>query len=174
MPDSRLAEGFLETSKLLISEAKKPSQASLRRSVSSAYYAAFHCLAKVCADCLIGSTKSKRPNKAWVEVYRGLNHSTCLEACRKAQSIAFPETIHNFADTFVQLQRARHDADYDPLARFDKRKANLYIALASKSIEQIRSCSITDRRAFAAWVLITSKGATAARQKAKEERDGRR
>jgi len=168
MPDSRLADGFLETARGLIpNKRRKPTQANLRRAISTSYYAVFHALAKVCADSLVGATKSKRPNKAWVEVYRGLTHGLCKEACTNASGIAFPPAIHDFADAFVQLQDARHMADYDPMVRPTKEQAQFYAELADQSIKALRSAPSNDRKAFAAWVLITSRGAKEARKRVK-------
>ena len=168
MSDGALASGLITTAKRLVPPSgKRPPQANLRRSISTCYYAVFHELAKVCADSLVGATKSKRPNKAWVEVYRGLVHGPCKQACERAKNIAFPQEIHDFADAFLQLQDARHLADYDPSERFNKEQARFYIALAERAIMALRSTNNIDRKAFATWVLITSKGAEEARKRAK-------
>jgi len=173
MPDGKLAHSFLSTAKRLLPRtAKRPNQANLRRAISTSYYAVFHALAKTVADSLVGSTKANRPNKAWVEVYRGLGHGNCKDACIRAQKIAFPEELLNFADTLVQLQAARHDADYNPMARYSKREAQLYVASAEKSIQTLKHVSAKDKKAFAAWVLITSPGATQARKWAKDHSVG--
>ena len=155
MPDSKLAQSFLSTAKRLVpSAAKHPPQANLRRSISTCYYAVFHALAKTAADSLVGATKSTRPNKAWVEVYRGLAHGACKDACKKAGQIAFPDTLHNFSDAFVQLQESRQRADYDPMYRPTKGEALVFVALAEKSIETLKSVSSKDKKAFVTWVLI--------------------
>lgn len=168
MPDSRLAQGFLGTAKKLVPTGSiRPTQADLRRAISSSYYAVFHALAKMAADSLVGATKSRRPNKAWVEVYRGLDHGTCRQACDRAKSVGFPTQIHHFSDAFLQLQQARHAADYDPMVRPTKEQALFYVRLAEKSIETLRSANSTDRKAFATWVLITSKGANESRKRFK-------
>ncbi len=165
MPDSRLAPSFISTAKRLIPKgAKRPTQANLRRSVSTAYYAVFHALAKTVADSLVGSKKLTRPNKAWVEAYRGLGHGNCKDACTRAQKIEFPQEILDFSDSFIQLQEARHHADYNPMIRYTKEEARLYIALAEKSIATLKGVSARDKKAFATWVLITSPGATQARK----------
>ena len=163
-PDPTLADGFLKTSRRLIPQGRKPAQALLRRSVSSSYYAMFHALARMCADSLVGTQQAKRSNKAWVEVYRGLAHTACLEACKKAHAVNFPQAIKDFADAFKQLQEARHIADYDPTARFTKSTAEEKPGLAENSIGALKSVSSKDKTAFATWVLITSHGAKEARK----------
>lgn len=169
MPDKELAQGFLSAARTLCPAAGKtrPKQADLRRAVSSAYYAVFHELARTCADSLVGTDKKVRPNRAWVEVYRGLDHGAVRNACDAAANIAFPAGIRHFADAFKQLQQARHAADYDPTVRLSKVEALGFIALADNSILALRSAEATDKKAFAVWVLITSKGAMEARKRTK-------
>lgn len=169
MPDIRLSKGLLTSAAALCPESNrsKPRQADLRRAVSTAYYAVFHELARTCAYALVGKTKSRRPNKAWVEVYRGLEHGSVKNACKGAQNVAFPQEIKDFADAFEQLQAARHRADYDPMIRVSKVEALSFIALAADCIQAIASVGAIDKVAFATWVLITSKGATDARTRAR-------
>lgn len=171
MPDTTLADGLIKSAAILIASRKgRVSQANLRRAISATYYAVFHELAKHCADSLVGKTKSKRPNKAWVEVYRGLDHGTCKDACSRAAKVSFPAELKDFSDAFEQLQAARHSADYDPMIRISKAEALLYLSLANASIAAIRAVPRRDKIAFATWVLITTKGARDARARA---RDGR-
>lgn len=165
MPDTTLAKGLIDSAMTLCaaSAKRKPRQADLRRAVSAAYYAVFHELARTCADALVGKTKAKRPNKAWVEVYRGLDHGTAKTACNGASNVAFPQGIKDFADAFKQLQSARHSADYDPMIRLSKIEALGFITLATDSIQALKATGSNDKIAFATWVLITSKGASEAR-----------
>ena len=163
MPDSKLADGHLAVAKRL-AYTKRPSQAEIRRSISSAYYAVFHALARTCANSLIGRNPSQRPNKAWVEVYRGLNHGTCRQACEQANAVAFPDCIKEFADAFHQLQEYRHKADYDPEIKFTKKEGETWYQIAKLSIDSLRSANNVDKKAFSAWVLISSQGAKNARK----------
>ena len=163
MPDSKLADGHLSVAKRLAT-TKRPTQSEIRRSISSSYYAVFHALARTCANSLVGKNPSRRPNKAWVEVYRGLNHGVCQKACGEANKVNFPKCIKEFADAFQQLQEQRHRADYDPDARFGKTDAETMYEFAKLSIASLRSASSIDKRAFAAWVLISSQGAKKSRK----------
>ena len=163
MPDAKLADGHLAVAKRLAT-TKRPSQSEIRRSISSAYYAVFHALARTCANSLVGRTPSQRPNKAWVEVYRGLNHGVCKKACEQANSVGFPVCIQEFADAFQQLQELRHKADYDPNIRFSKADAETWHEFARLSIASLRSANNVDKKAFSAWVLISSQGAKNARK----------
>lgn len=167
-PDGKLADGFIRTARRLIPDGQtRPDQARLRRSISSSYYAMFHALARLCADSLLGTQPARRPNKAWVEVYRGLAHSACLQACKNAHEVDFPQEIKDFADAFKQLQADRHLADYDPTARFTKEVAKQKLRFAETAINALRNVSMLDKRAFATWVLITSHGAKEARKQAR-------
>ena len=163
MPDADLAARFLATSKTL-AEAAPDDSGALRRAISTAYYAVFHALARMCADALVGDVEADRPNKAWVEVYRGLDHGKCKNACAGAKNVAFPRELRDFADAFGQLQSARHQADYDPTFEPNFEEASLYIALADRNIATLEAVKPVDQKAFSAWVLITGQGAAKARQ----------
>ena len=167
MPDITLAEGLICTARTLctLDAGEKQMQSNMRRAVSSAYYAVFHELARNCADVLVGAKKSTRPNRAWVEVYRGLDHGKVKDACNGAESVAFPPEIKEFAEAFKVLQGARHAADYDPMIRLGRVGALSFVSLAEDSIGKLRCAPKKDRIAFAAWVLITGKGAVDARKR---------
>lgn len=163
MPDANLADGHLAVARRLAT-TKRPTQSEIRRSISSAYYAVFHALARTCANSLVGKTPSHRPNKAWVEVYRGLNHGVCSRACKDANKVEFPDCIQEFADAFHQLQEHRHKADYDPDMRFSKADAETWYEIALLSVVSLRSANNVDKKAFSTWVLISSQGAKNARK----------
>ena len=168
-PDGRLADGFLGTARRLIPQGQtRPNQARMRRSVSSSYYAMFHALARLCADSLVGTQSARRSNKAWVEVYRGLGHSDSLKMCKRAHEKNFPQSIKDFADAFQQLQVERHRADYDPTARFSKDDAVKYVNMAETAMAALGDVPMLDKKAFAAWVLITGHGVNQARQQAQQ------
>lgn len=167
-PDETLAEGLIDSANALAARggSGKPEQADLRRASSTAYYAVFHALARMCADVLVGSDET-RPNKAWVEVYRGLNHGTVRTACTNAQNVAFPPGIKQFSRALELLQKVRHAADYDPTDRLTRVSVNGSIKLAEESIAALDSVARRDKIAFATWVLVTSKGAQDARKRAR-------
>ena len=46
-------------------------------------------------------------------MYRALEHGKARNACRQQEAMrAFPTKIRSFAETFVDSQDARHEADY--------------------------------------------------------------
>ena len=130
---------------------RRPSQANLRRAVSTAYYAMFHCLAGAAADLLIG----RRRSPAWHQVYRALEHGSAKNACRNKQAMqGFPPEIQDFAEAFTALQKARHQADYALDVRYDKSDVLVAIDRAENAIVQFEQADIQHRRGFAAHVLF--------------------
>ena len=89
-----MVDDFLEQAiRLANMSALKPRQIDLRRAISAAYYAVFHSFCQNCADTLVGTSKRKRPNRAWQQVYRGLDHGAARSACEAARNIGFPQQI---------------------------------------------------------------------------------
>ena len=132
-------------------DPRRLSQANLRRAVSTAYYAMFHCLAGTAADLLIGGSRSE----AWHQVYRALEHGRARTACEHKQAmVAFPPGIRGFAYTFVILQKARQQADYALDVQFDKPDVLAAIDSAETVIAQLEQADAQHRRAFAAHVLF--------------------
>ena len=134
----------------------RPRQANLRRAVSTAYYAMFHCLAAICADLLVGGEGSERSEPAWRQVYRALEHGAARQRCnRPAMMQKFPAEIQDFAEKFVLMQRRRHQSDYDPEARYDKDAVLQDIIVAAEAIAKLRPVPVKDRRAFAVYLFFS-------------------
>jgi predicted LPLAT superfamily acyltransferase len=140
--------------RLAQSSRARPKQADLKRAVSAAYYAVFHAFAKNCADCMVGTVKKTRPNKAWVQVYRSLDHKFAKAACAKVRGMPFPNELKECADTFIDLQAQRHLADYDPSHRLGRSSALEAVAKAEDAVKKLRDASPKDRRAIAVQVLV--------------------
>ena len=116
----------------------RPKSVSLRRSVSSAYYALFHALAHLCADELIGS---RQPYSVFTPIYRSLEHSKARSVLNAARR-AFPRgsAVEMIAVAFAALQDARHAADYNPEPFPLSRSGTLeLIASAEEAVEALRS-----------------------------------
>ena len=132
-----------------------PSQASLRRAVSTTYYALFHCMAENCADMLVGTPSSGASRPAWQQAYRALQHGTAKTRCNNQGMVQrFPPEIQEFAGQFVYLQGKRELADYDPAESFDQSAVINDIDLAESAIAQFQQAPERDRRAFAVYVLL--------------------
>lgn len=132
-----------------------PRESDLRRALSTAYYALFHCLASTCADTLMGTTVRNSP--AWIRVYRALSHATARNQCRRTEVDAFPATVGVFANAFGNMQIERHQADYAPDKRPRKSEVLLSIDRAENAIRALESEALQTRRAFAAYVLFRSR-----------------
>lgn len=148
---------FLKAAEVLLSSAKdgRPTRVSLRRAISSAYYALFHCLARECADLLIGGSGLDRSDAAWRQVYRALEHGPAKTKCRKRETMRkFPKEVQGFVSMFAELQEKRHNADYDPFAQFSKSDVSTDIAAVENAITDFKSAPAKHRRAFCAYILF--------------------
>ena len=135
----------------------RPSQANLRRAASTTYYALFHCLARSCADLLLGGAGASKGKKAWSQTYRALNHKPAKDACLKAaknKDLKFPSEIKDFANAFVTMQEKRHDADYDPEDKLTKSEVLQDIFISKQAIKDFMKAPTKDRRAFCVWILF--------------------
>ncbi len=132
-----------------------PSQASLRRAVSTTYYALFHCMAENCADMLVGTPGSGASRPAWQQAYRALQHGTAKARCDNPGMVQrFPVEIRGFAGQFVNLQGKRELADYDPSETLEQANVINDINLTQAAIAQFQQAPERDRRAFAVYVLL--------------------
>ena len=141
---------------LVVSGRGRPRNSNLRRAVSTAYYALFHCLAADCADLLVGGRGANRSDSAWRQTYRALEHGTARSQCEKREIDRFPSGIQDFANIFVRAQPRRHAADYDPRPhrRLKKSEVEQDIRAAEYAIRRLRQSPVRDRRAFAIYVLL--------------------
>jgi uncharacterized protein (UPF0332 family) len=151
-----LPDDLIATARELTGVAKgKPRQSNLRRAVSTTYYALFHGLARSCADLLVGGAGSARSAPAWKQAYRALEHGPVKAACQNSGLLAkFPQEIQDFANVFVQMQAKRHNADYDPEARFYKSAVLNDIDTVEAVIAAFDKAPVKDRRAFAVLVML--------------------
>ncbi|HEX8610040.1 MAG TPA: hypothetical protein VF800_01980 [Telluria sp.] len=115
---------------LALLERGKPKQASLRRALSSAYYAFFHLLVSEGA-ALIGSKLGK---EARIRLRRAFVHADMKAVCASyastqsrfppqiASLLTFPldADLQALAALFLELQERRHLADYDIASVFNR------------------------------------------------------
>ena len=151
---------FIVTTKLLAVQPSRgrPLETNLRRAVSTAYYALFHCLAECCADTLVGGPGARRSRDAWRQIYRAVQHGRARERCIEISTLArFPAEIQNFAQVFANMQPLRHRADYDPDAEFSRNPVIQSINDAENAIRLFPNAPIADRRAFAVHVLVDAR-----------------
>ena len=129
-------------------ERQRPRQASLRRSVSSSYYALFHLLTAE-ASILVGPNLALN---ATHRIQRWFEHGDMKRVCGMFSVPTAPRQLtailgepisgdmQMVAQSFIQLQEARHDADYDLATTWTRLTAQQYAQVA--------------RNAFAAWTRI--------------------
>ncbi len=144
-----LSSDLLEQAEhLLKRERQRPRQASLRRSVSSSYYALFHLLT-VETTTLIGPNMTLDPIQ---RIQRWFDHGEMKRVCGMFSVPTAPRQLSAILGTpvsndmqlialsFIQLQEARHDADYNLATTWTRLTAQQYAQLA--------------RNAFAAWLRV--------------------
>ncbi len=108
-------------------EPRRPKQASLRRAVSAAYYALFHLLTTEASKLF-----SSDP-RVMAVLNRSHDHGKILEASRQVAKgnlpyliaplqtyFPIPVELTAVANAFVELQQARHEADYNLLKTFTR------------------------------------------------------
>jgi hypothetical protein len=147
-------------------ERGKPRQTDLRRAVSTAYYALFHELSSACANCLVVRKAQARTRRAWAQAYRALQHRRVKEVCTAGGNgrveKAFrksPDELQAFGQAFVDLQKKREEADYDPLApRLTISEVQDIIDQAEQTIKDFRAADLADKRAFCSFVVFDLRG----------------
>ncbi len=133
-------------------------ETDLRRAVSTAYYALFHCLAECCADTIVGGRSANRSRLSWVRVYRALSHGAARDRCHdRTEIVGLSREILDFADTFVEMQQRRHRADYDPEAYFTRTEVLQQISQVENVILRFTRAPIVDRRSFAVHALMSGR-----------------
>jgi hypothetical protein len=132
---------------------RRPREAFMRRAVSTAYYAMFHALARLCADQLIGGIHAK--TAAWARVYRALDHKAAKSVLRNKEATGLASEINAFGEAFALLQERRYQADYDPAPfRYYFNQTSALINLAETAIRGLNSLGAEERRALATLVLF--------------------
>jgi hypothetical protein len=119
-----LSRDLLEQARFLAQREKlKPKQASLRRAVSTAYYAVFYLLAGEAAT----QACSANIEVLRLQVQRALKHTTMQAAAQPFRATNLPDHLKGLvslplepelisvAKGFISLQEQRHKADYDML-----------------------------------------------------------
>lgn len=146
----RYAEDLLEQAESLARrEPKRPKQASSRRAISTAYYGVFHLLTGETAGLLLRGTKARLRSA----LARAFSHSEMAAASKSfgsgtmidilARSIgtaSVPTDLRIVAAAFINLQQARHEADYDLATSVSRQDARDLIERA--------------RAAFQAWQRV--------------------
>lgn len=145
-------------------DARRPKQAHLRRSVSTAYYALFHFLIDEACRNQLGSQHAQRAFRHTLA--RAYTHTVIKQACvsyaggtlkdsvgkvlpkNQAGQYAIPKAIREIAEIFVELQEIRHNADYDLSERFKRTQVLILVRQVRLRIANFRALPISDDRCF--------------------------
>jgi uncharacterized protein (UPF0332 family) len=129
-----------------------------RRTVSTAYYAVFHALAKSCANTLLPSIE--RNSDAYQRVYRALDHGPLKAAFAAGGGpLRDRDPLKKIGEAVTQLQSERHRADYMPPSRnfFSPNQAESLVRRARETVTEIEGLSNRDRVALATSLLFKSR-----------------
>jgi hypothetical protein len=151
---------------LATKEARRPKQASLRRAASASYYALFHLLIDDAAGFVAGGAGRGRLRQ---QLARSFEHrhmrlaaSAFAGAAHNPWKALLPTppstTLRIVAQTFVDLQQERHDADYNLARAFTRATALATVARAQTAFAswaQIRGT--TDAEAFMLALLVKTR-----------------
>jgi hypothetical protein len=161
-----LAQDLLEQARFLSQREAgrgRPRQASLRRAVSTAYYAVFHLLSADAAAqaCLVSPAGLRE------RVQRALAHDTMKQAANAFQSNNLPAhvapilgrpiatSVTSVARSFMRLQEERHKADYDLADQFDRRGVQGIISQAEQIFKDWNAVrNSDDARVFLASLMF--------------------
>ncbi len=137
-----LHDDLLEQAKHLANrEPRRPKQASLRRAISTAYYALFHLLVDEATRLMAVDPKLRQlAGRAFAhdEMKQASNsfRSTGLPPQVSAVSgMGIPTDLKLVAEVFVELQDARHEADYSLGRTFTRADAQFQVNRADQAFQ---------------------------------------
>lgn len=133
-------------------EPGAPNQTFLRRAASEFYYALFHELCRQIADQHVGASFRRDPR--YVLVYRSLDHGRAKDVCKRVAGDpnASVQSVE-VAIAFINLQEARHQADYNPTPRFRVSETHALFLAAEGAIETLRGV-FNDKAFFLTRLLV--------------------
>ena len=139
-----LAQDLLQQANHLATyEGANPGQASMRRAVSTAYYALFHLLIEDAALRWQGSSEAR------TGIERAFDHGPMKGTSSQFQGPIWkdwhgkqqpvPAALRNVAKAFVRLQDERHTADYDNHRQWTTRDVKATLNLVSTAFQDWQS-----------------------------------
>lgn len=157
---------FLAVARLLtVAGTSPPSDAQLRRAVSTAYYALFHRVLQAAAQRFMGPNQEN--SAGYALIYRSFDHRHIRTVCealnvhtlkdnikRQLGRHAVSPDMRNFANTFSLLQDARHLADYDPESIFLPTDVLSLIGSANAAIEAFDRVAAGEQTDVLALMLV--------------------
>jgi uncharacterized protein (UPF0332 family) len=132
-------------------EPTNPTQASLRRAVSTAYYALFHLL----IDEAVGNWNIARQRGTLARTFdHGRMRSICNDTVKQFYSDGKPQHglhLKRVAESFIRLQVERHRADYDISFEWETTDVVRFLELATAAFADWRA--IRDQEAAQDYLL---------------------
>jgi len=145
----------------------RPRQASLRRAVSTAYYAVFHLLIQDSVRALVGQRQEIREVAS-----RWFSHTQMASACGFFQGskvllkhqpvgkglagIPVSQELQDVARAFQTLQQARHEADYDMSSRrFTRQSAQQLVEQAEQAFADWQTATVDPWRPLLMLLMLT-------------------
>jgi len=164
------AKQLIAIARQLVGKKRKgaPNQTSLRRAISTAYYALFHAMLRAGADVLVG--KTKRKTRRYELIYRAFEHAKMLRGCedvdkpilgaKTQKALGVPsvsQDIRDIASTFVALQQHRHWADYSPQGKIARAEAEDLVDQAELAMSKLNECDASELSDFLVFLLVSSR-----------------
>ncbi len=143
----------------------QPRNIDLRRAVSSAYYALYHTITILSADQLFKQCDDQHIYDAT----RHFQHRGVREVCSWVDSPSNPQykktaaavmymrgsqDVRDVAKTFMQLQEARHEADYNHLADFTRPGVLALIDRSRDAVNRLIQLDTAEIRLFLGYVAM--------------------
>ena len=136
-------------------EPKRPTQASLRRAISSCYYAVFHLLIDDATRLMFPGPGRATLRPVAARAFRHATMNAVAKQFTKTDSLGtpllpaklapalngqpLPPALVDVATTFQDLQQARHEADYDLSQRFTRAEVLLFVDQTTQAFSDWRS-----------------------------------
>ncbi len=155
------SEDLIEQARHLANKERgRPKDASLRRAVSTAYYALFHEICRTTANAL---ARNAATWESYALAYRAVDHQAARKLFERARNTGSPEfrmlgaRLGEIGADFIRLQEERHRADYDPRPfPHGRESVSEMIALAKDGASKLAEAPDEKKRALAI-LLIASK-----------------
>jgi uncharacterized protein (UPF0332 family) len=127
---------------LATKEATDPKQASLRRAVSTAYYALFHLL----IDEAVSKWTIERQRSILARTFEHPKMKAICDDVLKSfkGGASLPPELNTVAHNFIQLQQHRHTADYDNSKQWSRTDVLNVLTLATDAFNAWREIRTQD------------------------------
>lgn len=145
---------------LLANELAKQSgkgQALKRRSVSTAYYAVFHALAKLCARELFDHEGTLSSTSEYERVYRALDHGSLKDAFKKSP-LKDSKRLKKLGNNIAILQSERIRSDYlPPMLVHTQAQCEEWVAMAQSTLDLLSGLTPEERRTLAVHLIFKNR-----------------